>query len=112
MSNILTKKFILYKIVLHYLRKFSLPLADTKSLKFFSNCVVISFITLDKYFGLRKKTISLFLVTVNNLTIRKAIGHFQVNIEKVVKYIDHVCYYYSQYINLLLLEIRSNNNAI
>ena len=85
----------MYKKVLHCLCEFSLPLADTKSLKFFSNYIVVSFITLDKYFGLKKEANLLFLVIVNNLIIRKAIGHFQVNIEKVVKYIDHVCCYYS-----------------
>lgn len=54
----------------------------------------------------------IFPLKINNSIIKKAIRHFQVNIENVIKYTDNVYCYYSRFIDLLKLKSIPNNNAI
>ncbi len=64
----------------------------------------ISSIVLEEDFHLREDAYLTFPPKINNSIIRKAIGHFQVNIENIIEYIDHVCYYCSQFIDPLELK--------
>ncbi len=63
-------------------------------------------------FCLKKDAYLKFSPQVNDSIIREDIGHFQVNIENAAKHINHICYYYSQFVDPLELESISDNNAV
>ncbi len=75
-------------------------------------CSAISPIVLEEDFCLKKDAYLAFSLEINNSTTKKAIRHFQVNIENVVKHIDHVCCCCSQFLDPLKLESIPDNNAV
>lgn len=78
----------------------------------FDNIISVSSIVLEKDFHLRKNVYLTIPPEVNNSTIRKAIGHFQVNIKNIIKYLNYVCCYCNWFVNLLELESIPNNNVV
>ena len=76
------------------------------------NTVPISSVVLEEDFCLREDTYLTFPLEVNNLITREAIGHFPVNIENVIKHMDHVYYCCSQFVDFSELKSISNNNAV
>ncbi len=72
----------------------------------------ISSVVLEEDFCLRKDAYLAFLPKINDSTTREAIGHFQINIEKAIKYIDHVYYCCSWCVDFLKLESIPDNDAI
>ncbi len=67
---------------------------------------------MEEDFRLRKDADLTFPPEVHNSITKKAIGHFQVNIENAVKHIDHVYCCCSRFIDLLELESITDNNAV
>lgn len=55
------------------------------------NSVLVSLVILEEDFHFREETYIIFPFEVNNSTIRKAIGRFQMNIKDAEKYMDYVC---------------------
>lgn len=49
---------------------------------------------------------------LNNSKIREVIRRFQVNVENTIKHMDHVCYCYSRFVDLLELESILDNDAV
>lgn len=87
----LINRFIPRKISPHYSRHLTPPLAKTSLVEPFDNSASISPVALEKNFCLKKKAYVTFPPDITNSTTREVISRFQVNIENVVKYIDHVC---------------------
>ena len=105
-------KSFFHKKVPRCLRGSSLLLVDSKFLKPISNDVSISPIALKKNFCLGEKTYSIFSFKANDSITKEAIRRFQVNSEKAIKHIDYIYYYYSRFVDCLLLKIIFNNNVI
>ncbi len=72
----------------------------------------ISIIILKEDFRFRKDAYLTFLLKVNNSITRKAIGHFQVDIENAIKYMDHVYYYCSRFVDFSELESIPDNDTV
>ncbi len=86
--------------------------ANPISIELFDNTIPINLIILEEDFCLRENAYLTFPPEVNNFTIRKAIGRFQVNIENTVKHMDYICYYYSRFIDLLELKSIPDNDIV
>ncbi len=72
----------------------------------------VSPIVLEEDFRLKEDAYLAFPPDVNDSTTREAIGRFQVNIENAVKYIDHVCCCFSQFVDPLKLKSIPDNDAV
>lgn len=56
----------------------------------FYNIVLVSFVVLKEKFRFRKEVYLTFIFKINNFTIKKVIKRFQVNIENIIKHIEHI----------------------
>ena len=81
----------------------------TKSI---ANSVPINFIALEEDFDLGVEAYMTFLLDLSDITIQIVINCFQVQITNTVKYIDYVCYYYCQFVDLVELNLISDNKSI
>lgn len=86
-------------------------LANILSVEIF-NTVLVSPVVLEEDFPLRKETYLTFPSKTNNSTTTEAIGRFQVYIENVIKYINHICYYYSRFVHFSQLKSIPNNDTV
>lgn len=73
---------------------------------------LVNLIVLEKDFHLRYEANVEFLPKVNDITIRKAIKQFQVNIDNAIKHLDHLYCCYSCFINLAQLKHISDQDPI
>lgn len=82
------------------------------SIKLFYNTIPLSSVILEEDLCLRKEAYLTFLLEINNFITKKAIEHFQVNIENVVKHMDHICCCYGSFVDFLQLKSISNSDAV
>ncbi len=72
----------------------------------------VSLFVLEEDFRLRKDIYLTFPLEVNNSITKEVIERFRVNIENIIKHMDHVYYCCSQFVHLLELESIPDNNAV
>ena len=69
-------------------------------------------VALEKNFRLKTEAFMAFLPKLSDTIIQKAISYFQVQITNIVKYMDHVYYCCSQFVDLIKLNLTLDNELI
>lgn len=93
--NASINRFILPQKTLCCLYQSTPPLANNILVKPFDNSVTINPIALKKDFCFRKETYIAFSPKITDSIIKQAISQFQINIDNAIKYLKHICCYYS-----------------
>lgn len=80
--------------------------------EYFDNIISVSPIVLEEDFYLKKDAYFIFPCEVNDFIIRKAIWRFSIDIENIVKYMDHVYCCYSWFVDNLELDNIFDNDVV
>lgn len=69
----------------------------------------VDLVALEEDLCLKAETCMAFPLKLSDTTIQKAISYFQVQITNAMKYKDHICCFYSQFVDLAVLNLISDN---
>ncbi len=74
--------------------------------------MLIDLVTLEEIFCLRAETCMVFPSKLSDTTIWETISCFQVQITNIIKYMDHICCFYSWCVDSIELDLILDNKLI